>query len=136
MPTTIKTYRAHGRTRTGASGFSNHQHGSREDIRRALDEVFADHPESVVLDGDDDWYAPGCNRPERFDTVFGVTPLALFHTKGSGISVSGIVVNREDFERIECEFPTKTWTQIGKPAQTGRSLRDCVTVYDSKESGR
>lgn len=45
------------------------------------------------------------------------------------MSVSGVVVAREDFERIEREFPSKTWTQIRKPDRTGCQLRDCVRVY-------
>jgi hypothetical protein len=130
-----KTYRAHvrGQSHTGTSGFTNHWPGTREDILRALAQVFANHPGSVVLDGDDDWYASGCRRPEKFRDVFTVTPVAFFHSGISGISVSGIVVSRSDFKRIEREFPSKTWAQIRKPDQTGRVLRDCVRVYEGTE---
>lgn len=139
-----KIYRAHGQTHVGTSGFANHWAGTKEDVARALAQVFADHPGAVVLDGDDDWYAPGCNRPEKFRHVFGFTPLASFHSKGSGISVSGVVVTREDFERIEREFPSKTWTWLKrermypgalhcrtvKTEVSDRRLRDCVRVYE------
>jgi hypothetical protein len=127
----MKTYRAHGQTHTGTSGFSNHWPGSKEDIARALTQVFADHPDAVVLDGDDDWYAPGCRRPAKIREVFGFDPLAFFHSGISGISISGVVVTREIFERIEREFPTKVWKQLRGPEQTGCQLRDCVRVYEA-----
>lgn len=140
---THKTYRAHGRTHTGTSGFSNHWPGSSDDVARALEQVFADHPDAVVLDGNDDWYAPDCDRPETYLRHFErLVPLAFFHSKSSGMSVSGIVVSREDFERIEREFPTKSWKWLKdernasgwgchsvKVTVTGKNLRDCVRVY-------
>lgn len=125
-----KTYRAHGPTHTGSTGFSNHWPGTAKEVARALERVFADHPGAVVLDGQDDWYAPGCNRPERFRDVFDFEPLAFFHSGISGISVSGVVVTREVFERIEREFPSKVWTQVRGPEHTDRQLRDCVRVYE------
>jgi hypothetical protein len=134
MSTEPKTYRAHrrGQSHTGTSGFTNHWPGTREDIAQALKVVFADHPGTVVLDGNDDWYAPQCDRPEVYRRHFdGLEPVAFFHSRISGMSVSGIVVTREDFERLEREFPSKTWTQIDKPDRTGCQLRDCVRVYES-----
>lgn len=131
MPKNTHTYSAHGGSHTGTSGFTNHWPGSTEQVARALKRVFADHGDVVVLDGNDDWYAYGCNRPEEFEQIFGITPVAWFHTGISGIAKSGIVVTREDFERIEREFPTKEFTAVRREPVTGRVLRKCVRVYEA-----
>lgn len=91
----MKAYRAHGQTHTGTSGFSNHWPGTTEDIARALEQVFADHPDAVVLNGDDDWYAPGCNRPEKFRVAFGFEPLAFFE---ASLPVRGVAVGADPVE--------------------------------------
>ena len=128
------TYNAHGPGHTGTTGFTNYFPGTDEQLAAALDRVFAEHPDAVVLDGDDDWYACDCHRPATFPHVFGIEPIAYFHTGISGISKSGIVVSREDFERLERDFPTTTFEQIRKPDRTGLNLRECVRVYDGRET--
>ena len=130
----IKTHLASGGKHVGTSGFVNYIGGaSTARVHAALEAVFAEHPGAVVLDGSDDWYVNDCRRPGTFPNIFGIKPLARFHTGCSGISKSGIVVSRGDFERIELEFPTQTFTQLRGPDVTGRVLRECVRVYESTE---
>lgn len=130
-----KTYRAHGQGHTGSTGFTNYRPGTRQDVARALDDVFADHPDAVVVDGDDDWYACGADRPASWPEMFGVEALAFFHSGISGISKSGVVLSREDFDRIEREFPTRTFKQIRKPDVTGVVLRErpALRIYTRGE---
>jgi len=127
----MRNYLASTGKHTSSHGFVNYMGGaSKERIRETLEAIFNEHPGAVVLDGDDDWYANDCRRPGCFPDIFGIKPLATFHTGTSGITKSGIVVSRQDFEKIEREFPTKTFTQIRKPDRTGCVLRECVTVYE------
>lgn len=128
----IPTYQVSGGTHVSSHGHVNYIGGASKDkLRTVLERVFQDHPGAVVLDGDDNWYANNCRRPEAFVRIFGIVPLAYFHTGISGISKSGVVVTREDFEKIEREFPTTTFTQIRKPDRTGCVLRSCVRVYEA-----
>lgn len=128
--TETHTFRAHGRGHTGSSGFTNFWPGTRDDVARGLAAVFEAHPGAVVVDGDDDWYASEADRPACWPELFGVEALAFFHSGISGISKSGVVLSREDFDRIEREFPTRTFTQIRKPDVAGAQLRDrAVRVY-------
>jgi len=126
----MKEYSATGRAHTGTSGFTNYGPGTGAQLSAALDRVFAAHPGAVVLDGDDNWYASEANRPAAFAKIFGIEPLASFHTGISGISKSGIVVSLADAVRIEREFPTKVFTQLREPDRTGCRLRECVRVYE------
>ena len=127
----LRTYQVSGGAHTSVHGFVNYIGGaSKERLQEVLKQVFVDHPGAVVLDGDDDWYASQSRSPGTFPRIFEIEPLAWFHTGISGISKSGIVVTREDFEKMEREFPTKTFTQIRKPERTDCVLRECVTVYE------
>jgi len=127
----LHTYLASGGKHTSTSGFVNYIGGASQDkFQATLEEIFAKHPNAVVLNGDDDWYASQCCRPELFPRKFDIQPLAYFHSGISGISKSGIVVSRRDFDKIEREFPSRTFTQIRMPDLTGCALRDCVRVYE------
>ena len=137
------TYLASGGKHTSSHGFVNYIGGAtKERFQASLQEVFARHPNAVVLNGSDDWDDPQCRRPESFPQKFDIQPLAYFHSGMSGISKSGIVVSREDFDKIEREFPSKAFTHapldrrsgqsVRKPDSTGCILRECVSVYEEE----
>lgn len=114
----------------GYSGFTNYFPGTREDIAAALEEVFEDHPGSVVIDGADNWFWHRYERPETFPRQFDIQPLAMFHSKISGISKSGIVVTAEDYHKIVREFPDQTWGS-GEKAVSGIDFSDTnLRVYE------
>lgn len=74
----------------------------------APEAVFADFPDAVIVDGDDNWFAPKEKRPEVLAREAGVAPLALFHTGISGITRSGVVLAPADYERLR-EYFTATY---------------------------
>jgi|MudIll2142460700_1097286.scaffolds.fasta_scaffold00031_2 hypothetical protein len=61
-------------------------------------------PTAVILDGDDDWYAPRISHPSRVAKEAGITPLGDFHSGFSGISKSGIVIKAKDLAKFKRTF--------------------------------
>ena len=90
----------------GTSGFSNYTPGNSESVVKMIRDVFARFPKAVIVNGDDDWYKPRSERPETFETDYGVKPLAYFHTGVSGISKTGIVISWEDFQNLPVAIRT------------------------------
>lgn len=74
------------------------------DLQKGLGEVFAAFPDAAVIDGSDDWYAPDWKRPQVWAERLGIKPLALFHSGVSGITRSGIVVQRGDLAKVAFAF--------------------------------
>lgn len=61
-------------------------------------------PTAVILDGDDDWYAPRISHPSQVAKEAGITPLGDFHSGFSGISKSGIVIKAKDLAKFKRTF--------------------------------
>ena len=72
-----------------------------EAVGVALEEVWADYPDAVVLDGTDDWLAPEWVRPELFPELFGIEVIALWHTGASGKSASGLVLSPDWYAALD-----------------------------------
>lgn len=72
--------------------------GNSGGVESALEQVWSKWPNAVVVDGNDDWYAPKDCRPPAILNDLGVSPLAWFHTGISGITKSGAVITREEYE--------------------------------------
>lgn len=102
----MKRYIASREAHTGTSGFTNYWGCSQADIDRTLEKVSQDYPNSVVVDGSDDWNSPKHKRPENFQCE----KLALFHSGISGISSSGIVVSPEEYAKLS-EWYEKTFSR-------------------------
>jgi hypothetical protein len=97
------------RAHTGTSGFTNFFSN-----RPSPEEVWRVHPEAVIVDGSDDWYAkPEC-RPQALVEGSGVRPLAWFHSGISGITKSGIVLSRADFNRLSAYYRDTFGMEITK----------------------
>lgn len=104
----LRTYAPDRSTWTGQMGGLNYEVPSPHAVQDALRTVWADHPGAVVLDGTDDWHAPEWARPELFPDRFAVRPLALWHTGVSGKSVSGLVLDLDEFEVLNRRFRNAT----------------------------
>lgn len=98
----MKTYLPGG-THVSSHGFVNYMGAAPQP-----DAVFRDFPDAVIVDGDDDWFAPKIKRPQVLAEKAGITPLALFHTGISGITRSGVVLSEADYERLR-EYFTATY---------------------------
>ena len=121
--TQTKTYMGTGGAHTSSHGFVNYIGGGKGSRERALAEVWSEHPDAIIVDGTDDWYAERSARPETFPGTFKITILGYFHTGISGISKSGIVLNPEQFallsERYQAEYnkPINTTLRVYLPEQ-------------------
>jgi len=71
--------------------------------------VFQEYPDAVIVDGTDDWNVPLYARVQHRKA--GVEILAVFHTGTSGMSMSGAVMDQENYARF------KTWyeAEFGYP---------------------
>ena len=88
----------------GSSGFVNYHGSTKESLAQTLQEVWAQFPGAVVINGSDNWEAEPYQRPERLAhllTEKGIHPVAKFHTGISGMSCSGIVVRGEDMAGVQ-----------------------------------
>lgn len=94
----IQTFNASRGASTGTSGFRNYI--GTPDVEGTLAQVFAKYPRAVVVDGNDDWFAPIQSSPARACRKNGITPLAYFHTGISGISKSGVVLKASDYRKL------------------------------------
>ncbi len=103
----VRVFNASESKSISSSGFTNHSGATKSGLHAALDAVFAEWQDAVVIDGDDNWSAHEKNRPEVFARKLGVTPVALFHTKISGMTHSGIVVASDDFDRLAAGYQAK-----------------------------
>lgn len=68
------------------------------------EDVFADYPEAVIVNGADDWYAEKIRRPEWLKGKLGVKIIALYHTGTSGISNSGFVCSEEEYAKFAAKY--------------------------------
>ena len=65
-------------------------------------------------------YAKPEQRPERFAHDLGIENVALFHTGISGISSSGVVLTRTEFEKL-----------VGRYRDTyGKEITEVLHVYE------
>jgi hypothetical protein len=104
MLESLKTFYAVAGSMSGSSGFTNYTPGRPNDIRKALEEVWREFPDAVVVDGSDDWMAPIQRAPYRWQREFGIDQLADFHSGISGISRSGLVLTEEAYLKLRQAF--------------------------------
>ena len=100
----VGVYRAGGAPHSGSSGFINFMPGTPEGFKKALTEVFTDHPNAVVIDGKDDWNAPKILHPDLIAKRANIKIIDEFHSGVSGISTSGIIINSKDFKKFKESF--------------------------------
>lgn len=82
--------------------------------------VWKDFPKAVIVDGDDDWGAPDEKRPAVLIEKAGLTPLAYFHSRSSGITKSGLVLTRADFLTLSAYY-LNTF---------GEGIAEFLTIYE------
>ena len=84
----------------------NYNGASKEAFNATRSKVFEDFPNSVIVDGTDDWFAPKHRRPETFIDL-GIKLLAYYHSGISGISKSGIIISHDEFKKLETIYQKK-----------------------------
>ena len=106
---------------TSSFGNVNYWHDARTETPDAMAQrVLAEHPGCVIVNGSDDWNAKPERRPERFAHDLGIENVAFFHTGISGISSSGVVLTRTEFEKL-----------VGRYMDTyGKDVRKELRVYE------
>lgn len=140
----MKRYLGTGSAHTGTSGFVNFVGGGADRVNQALEQVFSDHQDVVVLDGNSDWYAPRSTRPETF--IVEGDRVALFHTGISGISSTGAVIPTsrvgrvlgclfEACERKEVRGQHSNWTVLQTAKERRARAMKVLKVY-SCEGGK
>jgi hypothetical protein len=119
----LKKFLASGGVHVGSSGFANYIGPS--DVPGALERVWEAHPDAIVVDGDDDWKAPKWRRPESLARDHKLRVLALFHSGISGISSSGVVLDRAEYDRLRFEYQEVH----------GKDIEATLRVYGAHEAG-
>ena len=97
-------------THTSTTGFVNYIGNPTEAIDQMVNRVFKETPNSVVINGTDNWYANTFDMPEIvFKEHFKLSkePIAFFHTGTSGISSTGIVIAIEDYNDLSKAYQEK-----------------------------
>ncbi len=105
-----KTYCGSGGSTTGTSGFTNYFGGGDVCAARTRAAVWRDHPDAVILNGNDNWNAPPIARIPRLCNELGIEVIALFHTGISGIMKTGVVLSKEAHK----ELKTRTREKYGR----------------------
>jgi hypothetical protein len=93
-----KVFRTSDERHVSSNGFVNYGFSTQADVDRAMQQVFIEYPNSVIINGSEDWSSPEYKRPEVFSRKLNVEVLALFHSGISGVTHSGIVISRDDYE--------------------------------------
>ena len=102
----IKTYNPQ-KAWAGSSNFINYMGASAIEYERIRQEIFAEYPNSVIIDGDDDLIAKREMRPQTFIDDFGINVLAYYHSGISGITKSGIVISKTDYDILARKYMEK-----------------------------
>ena len=102
----------------------NYSGASAVAFQKTRQQVFADFPDSVIVDGSDDWNDPIYRRPQAFLEKLDIKPLAFYHSGASGITRSGVVISKNDFIVLEQKYSESFKSQ---------SLRKNCKVYVSDE---
>lgn len=100
----MKTYLASTNPSTSVHGFVDYHFATEEGIQLTLKQVKEDLPHSIVIDGLDDWHRPAKDRPETWMKILNFPVLAYFHTGISGLSKSGIIIDRHEFTKLQSKY--------------------------------
>lgn len=99
----MNTYNGTGGANVSSNGNVNFSPSERA-LQAGLANVFRNHPDAIVLDGDDDWYAPLIEKVHAVLEEAKVKRLAGFHSGISGYSTSGAVLSAKDLNKIVRAF--------------------------------
>lgn len=133
VATKLRVFTASSNPSTSSNGFVNYDFATPKGLRRALDAVFAEWPDALVVDGDENWSGREQNRPEVFARKAGIAPLALFHTGISGVTHTGIVVTDVDFERLAEDYQARYGEPLKghKPDRKAWHVRPKIYTQDN-----
>jgi hypothetical protein len=71
---------------------------------RFQEQVFKKYPDSIIIDGNEDWSAPKLQHPDMIAHEANIIIIALYHKGHSGVSKSGIVINENDIKKFVSTF--------------------------------
>ena len=93
----------------GSSGFTNYNPSGRSQTQEYVNQLLDEHPDWVIIDGNDDWGASRYCRPESFVLeILGLEKIeAWFHTGISGMSKSGAIIDKKYYEELEKGYEEK-----------------------------
>ena len=121
-----KTWFSVGSKMISSNGNVNYMPSVKDSFRDTLKKVFAEDPEYVVIDGDDDWYAPRLAHPSFVAEEAGIPVVGNFHSGISGISYSGIVIMQSHYQA----FVQKFKELAGDKNNTTRSDSDRYAAFN------
>lgn len=116
-------------THTSTTGFVNYFGNPTETIDQMVNRVFKEIPNSVVINGTDNWYANTFDKPEIvFKEHFKLSkePIAFFHTGTSGVISTGIVIAIEDYNDLSKAYQEKY----------GFAMDEKLKIYFDKSSNK
>lgn len=109
----MKTYNPQSSSVSSSIGaWVNYSGASAAELQKTRQQVFADFPDSVIVDGSDDWNDPIYRRPQAFLEKLDIKPLAFYHSGISGITRSGVVISKNDFIVLEQKYSENFKSQI------------------------
>lgn len=109
----MKTYNPQSSSVSSSIGaWVNYSGASAAAFQKTRQQVFVDFPDSVIVDGSDDWNDPIYKRPQAFLEKLDIKPLAFYHSGASGITRSGVVVSKDDFIVLEQKYSENFKSQI------------------------
>lgn len=108
----MKTYLASTNPTTSVHGYVDYNFATEERIQLTLKQVNEDLPQSIVIDGLDDWNRPAKDRPETWMKMLNIPILAYFHSGISGLSKSGIIIDRLEFTKLKSKYEDNFGTSL------------------------
>lgn len=101
----IKTYNPQSsHISSSVGGWINYIGASEKQFKLTREQIFKDYPNSVIVDGTDDWFSQESHRPQLFAEKFGLKILAYYHSGNSGMTKSGIVISSEDYYILQDKY--------------------------------
>ena len=126
MKSNFKSWRVPGSAMVSSYGNVNYSPADpRESKFKAyLKNIFNENSDYVIIDGDDDWYAPPLAHPSTVTRSAGITTVGTFHSGTSGLSYSGIVIMRKDYDKFVETFKElcKVKSNLERPASSNSAF--------------
>lgn len=88
----------------GKLGGVNFEAPNQRNWERSLRKTLSSGPDTLVLVGTDDWFAPDSLRPEVFVPAAGIVPRAWWHDGRSGKSVTGAVLTQSQMRKLRKSY--------------------------------
>ena len=117
-----------------STGFVNYFPSTERTERavKAAYEKFGDN--IVIIDGDDDWNASKIFRPVSLCNEWKILILDYFHSGISGISKSGVIISKYDFEKFIKKFNEKKYRYLSLFPHKSFG-KENIKIYNNEKKG-